>query len=86
MWLCNCFPSLSDPVSNAQSDEIDGLIDKKGGPENMHEFASEADIVVTCLTLTTESVKSHLLLLLLFFYKFVCFLSNELLQISGWHC
>ncbi|XP_008802910.2 hydroxypyruvate reductase isoform X2 [Phoenix dactylifera] len=47
--------SLPAGVSNAQSDGFDGLIDKKGGPENMYEFASEADIVVTCLTLTTES-------------------------------
>lgn len=48
--------SLPAGVSNAQSVGIDGLIDKKGGPENMYEFASEADIVVTCLTLNTESV------------------------------
>ncbi|XP_010910119.1 uncharacterized protein [Elaeis guineensis] len=47
--------SLPAGVLNAESNGIDGLIDKKGGPENMYEFASEADIVVTCLTLTTES-------------------------------
>lgn len=36
--------------------EIDGLVDKKGGPQDMYEFAGEADIVITCMTLNNESV------------------------------
>ncbi|XP_062230763.1 uncharacterized protein LOC133928448 isoform X2 [Phragmites australis] len=36
--------------------DIDGLVDKKGGPEDMYEFAGEADIVITCMTLTNETV------------------------------
>ncbi|XP_068648579.1 uncharacterized protein [Aristolochia californica] len=31
------------------------LIDKKGGPENMYDFAAEADIVVACLSLNKET-------------------------------
>lgn len=42
--------------SAAQDDEIDGLVDMKGGPENIYEFAAEADIVVPCLTLNSETV------------------------------
>lgn len=40
-------------------DEVDHLVDKKGGQENLYEFAGEADIVVTCLSLSAETV-SHL--------------------------
>ncbi|KAL6639084.1 hypothetical protein ACP70R_022814 [Stipagrostis hirtigluma subsp. patula] len=36
--------------------DVDGLVDKKGGPEDMYEFAGEADIVITCLLLTDETV------------------------------
>ncbi|XP_052160913.1 uncharacterized protein LOC127778368 [Oryza glaberrima] len=36
--------------------DIDELVDKKGGPEDMYEFAGEADIVITCLLLTNETV------------------------------
>ncbi|XP_051192155.1 uncharacterized protein [Lolium perenne] len=36
--------------------DLDGLVDKKGGPEDMYEFAREADIVITCMTLNNESV------------------------------
>ncbi|KAL6897319.1 hypothetical protein ACP4OV_007015 [Aristida adscensionis] len=36
--------------------DIDGLVDKKGGPEDMYEFAGEADIVITCLLLNNETV------------------------------
>ncbi|XP_058090144.1 uncharacterized protein LOC131236753 isoform X2 [Magnolia sinica] len=38
-----------------RSDGIDGLVDKKGGPENLYDFAGEADIVVTCLSLNNET-------------------------------
>ncbi|KAF0906602.1 hypothetical protein E2562_012052 [Oryza meyeriana var. granulata] len=36
--------------------DIDELVDKKGGPEDMYEFAGEADIVIACLLLTKETV------------------------------
>nr|AER41584.1 erythronate-4-phosphate+dehydrogenase+domain+containing+protein [Oryza brachyantha] len=36
--------------------DIDELVDKKGGPEDMYELAGEADIVITCLLLTKETV------------------------------
>ncbi|XP_020599280.1 uncharacterized protein LOC110038728 isoform X2 [Phalaenopsis equestris] len=42
--------------SNEKSDEVDGLVDRKGGPHEIYEFAGEADIVVTCLTLNPETV------------------------------
>ncbi|PAN10091.1 hypothetical protein PAHAL_2G071400 [Panicum hallii] len=36
--------------------DIEGLVDKKGGPEDMYELAGEADIVITCLLQTNETV------------------------------
>ncbi|KAF8690634.1 hypothetical protein HU200_041005 [Digitaria exilis] len=36
--------------------DIDGLVDKIGGPEDMYELAGEADIVITCLLQTNETV------------------------------
>uniref|UniRef100_A0A453JGV6 D-isomer specific 2-hydroxyacid dehydrogenase NAD-binding domain-containing protein n=1 Tax=Aegilops tauschii subsp. strangulata TaxID=200361 RepID=A0A453JGV6_AEGTS len=36
--------------------DLDGLVDKKGGPEDMYELAREADTVITCMTLNNESV------------------------------
>ncbi|KAK3126788.1 hypothetical protein QOZ80_7AG0562620 [Eleusine coracana subsp. coracana] len=36
--------------------DVDGLVDKKGGPDDMYQFAREADIVITCMTLTNETV------------------------------
>ncbi|WOL02988.1 hypothetical protein Cni_G11708 [Canna indica] len=41
--------------TNAPSDEVDQLVDKKGGTESLYDFAAEADIVVTCLTLNSET-------------------------------
>ncbi|KAJ4757095.1 D-3-phosphoglycerate dehydrogenase [Rhynchospora pubera] len=46
------WPSDDSCCSN---DEIGGLVDKKGTPENMYEFAGEADIVVACLSLNKET-------------------------------
>ncbi|KAJ1288810.1 hypothetical protein BS78_02G116600 [Paspalum vaginatum] len=37
--------------------DIDGLVDKKGGPEDIYELAGEADIVITCLLQTNETVR-----------------------------
>ncbi|XP_020102114.1 uncharacterized protein LOC109719719 isoform X3 [Ananas comosus] len=51
-WSSDSLPSSDSSFPN---DDIDGLIDKKGGPGNMYEFAAEADIVVTCLTLYKET-------------------------------
>jgi len=39
---------------------VDELVDKKGGPEDMYEFAGEANIVITCMTLTNETVNTSL--------------------------
>ncbi|XP_066398927.1 uncharacterized protein [Miscanthus floridulus] len=36
--------------------DVDGLVDKKGGPEDMYELAGEADIIITCLLQTNETV------------------------------
>ncbi|KAL5719373.1 hypothetical protein ACHQM5_012162 [Ranunculus cassubicifolius] len=36
-------------------DEVDLLVDKKGGPEDIYGFAKEADIVVICLSLNNET-------------------------------
>lgn len=47
--------SLPPNASGAPNDEIDHLVDKKGGPENLYEFAGEADIVVTCLALNAAT-------------------------------
>ncbi|KAG0499022.1 hypothetical protein HPP92_003713 [Vanilla planifolia] len=46
--------SLNDTM--LQKDEIDGLVDQKGLPQDIYEFAGEADIVVTCLTLYPKTV------------------------------
>ncbi|OAY84127.1 D-3-phosphoglycerate dehydrogenase [Ananas comosus] len=40
-WSSDSLPSSDSSFPN---DDIDGLIDKKGGPGNMYEFAAEADI------------------------------------------
>lgn len=40
--------------------DIDELVDKKGGPEDMYEFTGEADIVITCLLLSNETVSSSI--------------------------
>ncbi|KAL6639083.1 hypothetical protein ACP70R_022813 [Stipagrostis hirtigluma subsp. patula] len=42
--------------SDALPCDIDELVDKKGGPEDMFGFAGEADIVIVCMTLTNETV------------------------------
>ncbi|KAK8917035.1 hypothetical protein KSP39_PZI023282 [Platanthera zijinensis] len=41
--------------SNFERDGVDGLIDRMGVPHDIYEFAAEADIVVTCLTLYPET-------------------------------
>ncbi|CAL5066114.1 unnamed protein product [Urochloa decumbens] len=35
--------------------DVDEMVDKKGGPEDMYEFAGEADIVITCMALNNET-------------------------------
>eukprot|EP00268_Persea_americana_P047347 TRINITY_DN4928_c0_g1_i1.p1 TRINITY_DN4928_c0_g1~~TRINITY_DN4928_c0_g1_i1.p1 ORF type:complete len:388 (-),score=79.92 TRINITY_DN4928_c0_g1_i1:326-1489(-) len=47
--------SVRSPTLSMESDGNDSLVDKKGGPENLFEFAREADIVVTCLALNPET-------------------------------
>lgn len=49
---------------------IDDLVDERGSHEDIYEFASNADIVICCLSMHKETVR--LLLSLLYFY-FVCF-------------
>lgn len=45
------------PMQNTDNGNIkDDLIDEKGGNECLYEFANQADIVVTCATLTSETV------------------------------
>ncbi|KAL5993317.1 hypothetical protein ACLOJK_014241 [Asimina triloba] len=46
---------ISSAVRSTRGEGIDCLIDKKGGPENLYEFAGESDIVVTCLVLNKET-------------------------------
>jgi hypothetical protein len=55
-------------TSNIPCADVDGLVDKKGGPEDMYELAGEADIVITCLLQTNETVSSPLGLFLSLFY------------------
>ncbi|KAJ3683488.1 hypothetical protein LUZ60_013715 [Juncus effusus] len=43
------------PEPGSNNEEIEGLVDKKGRTENIYEFASEADIVVPCLTMNNET-------------------------------
>ncbi|OVA03760.1 D-isomer specific 2-hydroxyacid dehydrogenase [Macleaya cordata] len=50
----SCRPNGS-PALNIDSDGIDGLVDKKGGPKDLYNFAREADIVVPCLLLNSET-------------------------------
>jgi hypothetical protein len=52
-----CIASL---ISNIPCADIEGLVDKKGGPEDMYELAGEADIVITCLLQTNETVNTSL--------------------------
>lgn len=76
--------SVLYPASGAPNDEIDHLVDKKGGPENLYEFAGEADIVVTCLALNAATVS------LISFVFPIIFLSwffsyQKIMEISGWY-
>lgn len=57
----------SSPAAIVECDGVDGLVDRKGSPQEIYEFAGEADIVVTCLTLYPETVS-------FLFLFFVCFL------------
>lgn len=50
--------AVRSPTLSMESDGNDSLVDKKGGPENLLEFAREADIIVTCLALNPETVNS----------------------------
>ncbi|CAN6171613.1 unnamed protein product [Urochloa humidicola] len=36
--------------------DVDEIVDKKGGPEDMYEFAGEANVVITCMALNNETV------------------------------
>ncbi|KAF6159664.1 hypothetical protein GIB67_029922 [Kingdonia uniflora] len=47
--------SLPDSALCIVNNSIDGLVDKKGGPEDLCDFAKEADIVVTCLALNSHT-------------------------------
>ena len=55
-------------TSNIPCADVDGLVDQKGGPEDTYELAGEADIVITCLLQTNETVSSSLGLFLSLFY------------------
>ncbi|PUZ68912.1 hypothetical protein GQ55_2G066900 [Panicum hallii var. hallii] len=35
--------------------DVDEIVDKKGGPEDMYDFAGEANIVITCMALNNET-------------------------------
>ena len=45
-------------ASNIAHADTEVLVDKKGGLEGMYKFAGEADIVITCLALTKETVST----------------------------
>ena len=45
-------------ASNISHADTEVLVDKKGGLEDMYEFAGEADIVITCMALTNETVST----------------------------
>ena len=47
--------------------DVDGLVYQKGGQEDIYELAGEADIVITCLLQTNETVSSSFGLFLLLF-------------------
>ncbi|RZC54566.1 hypothetical protein C5167_013412 [Papaver somniferum] len=50
--------SNGSPALGTEHDDIGSLVDKKGGPEDLYDFAQEADIVVTCLLMNSETVKN----------------------------
>ncbi|XP_043720111.1 hydroxypyruvate reductase isoform X2 [Telopea speciosissima] len=54
-WASDLPVSCQPNEVRNQSDTINDLVDKKGGPEDFFDFASEADIVVTCLALNSET-------------------------------
>lgn len=57
---------LLSPKKNPCAD-VDRLVDKKGGPEDIYELAGEADIVITCLLQNNETVSPCLGLFLFLF-------------------
>ncbi|CAL8107771.1 unnamed protein product [Prunus armeniaca] len=48
--------SLVSCLSNVQNGPVNDLVDEKGGHEDIHKFASKADIVVCCLCLNSDTV------------------------------
>jgi hypothetical protein len=48
------------------------LVDEKGGHEDIHKFASNADIVVCCLSLNGETVRSKTILV-----SYTCVVSDD---------
>ncbi|KAF5176004.1 Glyoxylate/hydroxypyruvate reductase B [Thalictrum thalictroides] len=55
-WTSNLLDSCqpNGDFARSQSNK-DDLVDEKGGPENILNFAKEADIVVVCLSLNSET-------------------------------
>ncbi|KAI3972819.1 hypothetical protein MKX01_019477 [Papaver californicum] len=49
------YQSNGSPALGTENADIGGLVDKKGGPEDLYDFAKEADIVVTCLLMNSET-------------------------------
>ncbi|PIA57102.1 hypothetical protein AQUCO_00600079v1 [Aquilegia coerulea] len=55
-WTSNLLDSCQPNGDFARSqNNIDDLVDEKGGPESILKFAKEADIVVVCLLLNSET-------------------------------
>ncbi|VVA19764.1 PREDICTED: phosphoglycerate dehydrogenase [Prunus dulcis] len=48
--------SLVSCLSNVQNGPVNDFVDEKGGHEDIHKFASKADIVVCCLCLNSDTV------------------------------
>lgn len=58
-----CFSSYSLGSIPFHKGVSDDLVDEKGAHEDIHKFASIADIVVCCLCLNSETVRLRLWLL-----------------------
>jgi len=55
-WASHSHDSSQSNGAPVQNGSTYDLVDEKGGHEDIHEFASKADIIVCCLSLNSETV------------------------------
>lgn len=57
-WASYSQDSSQSDGASVQNDSAYDLVDEKGGHEDIHEFASKADVVVCCLSLNNKTART----------------------------